>query len=105
MSERPPIDLRDSDWEAVRVILSRLVPEREVWAFGSRVRGTASRYSDLDLVILGDQPLGFETSGALAEAFAESDLPFKVDVVEWSTTGPRFREVIQQEKVVVRRGG
>jgi len=27
-------------------------------------------------------------------AFSESDLPFMVDVLDWNTVSPRFREVI-----------
>jgi predicted nucleotidyltransferase len=64
-------------------------------------KGTAKPYSDLDLALLGDQPLPLSTRSDLAEDFTESDLPFKVDLVDWATTGPRFRKVIEGERVVV----
>ncbi len=38
----------------VHAILQKNVPDREVWAFGSRVKGTAKPFSDLDLAIIGD---------------------------------------------------
>ena len=38
---------------------------------------------------------------ALAEDFSESDLPWKVDVVDWSTTNPDFRKIIDQDKMVL----
>ena len=41
---------------------------------------------------------------ALAEAFAESDLPWKVDIVDWATTSESFRKIIQQHRVVVATG-
>jgi len=41
----------------VRDILHRSVPDRSIWAFGSRVTGKARCYSDLDLVVMGDRPL------------------------------------------------
>lgn len=31
----------------------------------------------------------------------ESDLPMKVDVVDWATTSENFRRVIAKDKVVV----
>jgi hypothetical protein len=34
-------------------------------------------------------------------ASSESDLPWKVDLVDWATTSERFRQVIQQQKIVV----
>jgi type I restriction enzyme S subunit len=82
-------------------IFERNVPGREVWAFGSRVNGTAEPYSDLDLAILGSDPLSVSILAELADDFTESDLPFKVDLVDWATTGKRFRKGIEGERVVV----
>jgi len=41
------------------------------------------------------------TGAELAEAFSESDFPFKVDIVDWATTSERFREVIRGEYVLL----
>ncbi len=83
-----------------RILLQKL-PGREVWAFGSRVKGTAKPYSDLDLVVLGEEPLPLALQASLAEAFDDSDLPWRVDVVDWATTSERFRALMAQCKVVV----
>jgi type I restriction enzyme S subunit len=93
--------LSPAELAIVRAILARHVPDREVWAFGSRVSGRAREYSDLDLVVIGETPLDLAISAALAEDFAESDLPFKVDVVDWATTSAGFREIIGAGKVMV----
>jgi len=37
----------------------------------------------------------------LADDFSESDLPFKVDIVDWATTGERFRKIIEAERIVL----
>ena len=101
MSPKPLLDIGDAEWTIVEAILQRHVPGREVWAFGSRARWTAKEFSDLDLFIQGEQPLAGEDAAALAEAFAESDLPWKVDVVDGATVSAAFREVIERDKVVV----
>jgi predicted nucleotidyltransferase len=86
----------------VRDILHAAVPDREVWAFGSRVhRRSLKKYSDLDLAVLGNEPIPLEVSSELRDAFDESLLPFKVDIVDWATASDRFRKIIQQDKVVV----
>ena len=103
MSSKPVLDVGDAEWGIVQHILQRHVPEREVWAFGSRAKWTAKKFSDLDLAIIGEPPLTPEQSTALAEAFAESDLPWKVDVVDWATTSPSFRQIIERDKVVVQK--
>jgi len=34
-----PIDVEAIEWEIIKNILSQIIPERQVWAFGSRVNG------------------------------------------------------------------
>lgn len=101
MEKQPGIDLSQQEWELVKRILNQLVPGLEVWAFGSRSNGKAKRYSDLDLAVISQQPLPLATMAALREAFDESDLPMKVDVVDWATTREPFRKIISDNKVVV----
>ncbi|MEK6700520.1 MAG: nucleotidyltransferase domain-containing protein [Nitrospirota bacterium] len=98
------IDIKPIELDIVRTILARHVPEREVRAFGSRVSGPAKKFSDLDLAVMGETSLSSSVLADLEEAFRESDLPFKVDVVEWATTKENFRRIIEQEYVVVQRG-
>lgn len=101
MSEPPRIDIRPDHWEIVRGILQKHVPQNEVWAFGSRAKWTAKPYSDLDLAVITNQPLPLQISANLSDDFSESDLPWKVDVVDWATTRASFRKIIERDKVVV----
>ena len=98
------LELRPGELEIVREILRRHLPGREVWAFGSRVKGKARTFSDLDLAVLGDQPLALSTRADLAEDFSESDLPWRVDVVDWAATSESFKKIIERDKVVLLRG-
>lgn len=97
----PPIDVRPEHWTVVHDILRRHVPQHAVWAFGSRVTGNAKPYSDLDLAIITDQPMPLALSAALRDAFSESDLPWKVDIVDWASISPEFRRIVERDKVVV----
>lgn len=103
MSDVPNIDIQPHHWEIVRDILRRHVPRHEVWAFGSRARWSAKPYSDLDLAVIADEPLSLQVSASLADDFSESNLPWKVDVVDWATTSESFRKIIQADKVVLQR--
>ena len=95
------IDLNPNHLGTVKAILAEHVPECEVRAFGSRATWTAKDYSDLDLAILGKGPLDWTTLGRLKEAFEESDLPMRVDVLDWHTISGGFREVIEREHLVL----
>ena len=105
MSDRPRIEIRPEHWKIVSDILRRHVPQFDVWAFGSRARFTAKKHSDLDLVVVSDQPLPISLCAAIMEAFSESDLPYRVDVVDWASTGESFREIIERDRVVVQGAG
>ena len=98
------LDINDREWETVSRILQASVPACEVWAFGSRVQARAKPYSDLDLAVLAGQPLSLETRAVLTEAFDESDLPFKVDVVDLSAASPGFCAIIESRHLVVQQG-
>ncbi|MFN5446434.1 MAG: nucleotidyltransferase family protein, partial [bacterium] len=85
MAEQPLIDISPENWRIVNDILQRYVPDREVWAFGSRAKWTAKEFSDLDIAIIVDEPLSIGLMAEMREAFQESSLPFKIDIVDWAS--------------------
>ncbi len=86
------LDIRDEHACILRRVLREHLPTgARAYVFGSRARGGARQYSDLDLALEWDRPLGLDLLGRIAEALSESDLPFKVDVVDLLTTDPAFR--------------
>lgn len=95
------IDLSEAHLNQVKTILKAHVPELKVWVFGSRANAKAKKYSDLDLVLLGDAPIATKTLFSLRAACAESNLPFQVDVVDWHRIDEAFQKIIQQNYVVI----
>jgi predicted nucleotidyltransferase len=75
---------------------------REIRVFGSRVYGPSKPFSDLDLVVMGGEPLDLRTLGQLRDAFDESNLPFAVDIVEWARSSDSFRRIIDQRATILR---
>jgi predicted nucleotidyltransferase len=95
------IDIAPRYLETVREILSKHVPECEVRAFGSRVVGEAKTYSDLDIALKGEVALDQERLNRLVEAFEESDLPFRVDVLDWNAISESFQAVIEKRYEII----
>ncbi len=56
-----------------------------------RVPTVARRFSDLDLALERDRPLKFDVISRIADARSQSELPYKVDIVDLATMEPRFR--------------
>ena len=96
-----PLDVRPDHLAAVNEILRRNVPDRAVWAFGSRVTGKTKPTSDLDLCIAGETPLSYEVSARLRQDFSDSDIPYTVDTVDWATCSAGFRAIIERDRVAV----
>lgn len=97
------LDIAPEYMAIVQAVLQKNVPQRTVWAFGSRVKGTAKPYSDLDLAVVGDTPLSWMELAGLADDFSNSDLPWKVDIVDWANTSEEFRKVILARKIEIQR--
>jgi len=99
------IDLKPKHLETVRELLALHVPECEVRAFGSRVNGMAKSYSDLDLVVIGTAKLERNRVELLREAFMDSELPFRVDVLDWNVIPESFKRIISQRDEVIQEVG
>ena len=95
------IDLNPKHLETIRHILAVYIPECEVRAFGSRVKWTAKDYSDLDLAVVGSEPLRLRQLRELTEAFEASYLPIQVDVVDWQSLSDGFKNVIAEKFEVI----
>lgn len=87
----------------IKKILRVFVPEgRKVVAFGSRVTGVRlKQHSDLDICVMGDTPMTWREMSDLNDAFVNSNVPFRVDIVDWNSTSPEFQEIIIQQSELV----
>ena len=101
------LDLPQKYLEQVQALLRAHVPHTEVWAYGSRVTGSGHEASDLDLVLRNPQNLLEETSVLydLKEAFIESNLPIRVDIMDWARIPESFHREVERAHVVVQEGG
>jgi predicted nucleotidyltransferase len=105
MTEALRIDLpADQRRLVLQILRANLPPAVKVWVFGSRATGRARRYSDLDLAIDAGRPLTLDETASLADAFSESDLTCRVDVVDWHAIDDRFQRIIEKERVPLAEG-
>lgn len=84
----------------VRDILSHWLPDGvSVRVFGSRAGGIPKAWSDLDLALIGREALPLSLLALLREAFDESALPWKVDLVDYRSVSPEFAAIIDRDSV------
>jgi len=95
------IDIRPDHLEIVQKILHGHLPrDVKIWVFGSRATWKAKDYSDLDLALEGNEKLSRDVMIGLEYAFEESDLPWKVDLLDVHNTTPEFLAAIERDKVL-----
>lgn len=85
----------------IRAILDARLPGFKVWVYGSRARGGARPHSDLDLLIDTTIPIDERLVAQLDLDFAESDLPFRVEIVDGARLDPRFYRRVAPDLVAL----
>ncbi len=68
-------------------------------AFGSRIKGTHEKFSDLDLCIKAENSISLEKILSLKRNFSNSDLPYKIDLIDYHSIGDAFQTIINQDGV------
>lgn len=101
------LDLPQRYLQEVLKLLRTYVPDAQVWAYGSRVTGSGHEASDLDLVLRNPSDLQSQTDAiyGLKEAFIESNLPIRVDVMDWARIPTSFQHEIERAHVLLKESG
>ena len=105
MADEPlrTIDLPEAHRKQVLEIIRAHLPDAKVWVYGSRAKGGARRYSDLDLM-LDDwgREIPWSVLGNLDEDFDESDLPIIVELHDLAATEAKFLERVRRDFLLLK---
>lgn len=96
----PNIQLEPKHLQIVQSILKNY-PYR-FYVFGSRAKGNAKKYSDLDLAY--EELISMRELTHLHEQFEESNLPFKVDLLNLKACDVAFKEQISKDLQLLVKG-
>lgn len=81
-------------------ILSVLFPTAKVYLFGSRARGTASQWSDIDIALDVGHKLEHVDVDEAKCMFVESNIPYKIEIVDFHSVSKSMQESIRQEGIL-----
>lgn len=88
--------------EVARVVkeeLARGASSHRAFFFGSRVTGTASATSDLDVGIEGDRPVPLEMLRTIRARCEALHTLFSIDIVDFFGTSDDFKKVAKAQTV------
>lgn len=88
------LDLNPRYQNIVQTILKKYLPNKTVWVYGSRIKGTSHGGSDLDLVVISE--ISAEKLSQLRAALSDSDLPILVDILDWESIPDAFKSEIEK---------
>lgn len=87
--------ITQTQYNTILSIFSSFADIEEVRIFGSRAKGTHKPNSDIDLAIMNT--ISLQTLVHLTNAFEESDIPYKIDLVAYHESIPEaLREHIDR---------
>lgn len=82
----------------IKALASSILPTNlKLGLFGSRIKGTPARFSDIDLAVAGEQKIPGHILENVREVMENSRLPYRVDVVDLNSLSKTFRENVLKE--------
>lgn len=88
--------LEKTEKQIKNIIFQFLNPRKyRVFIFGSRATGKAREFSDYDIGILNKKkkPIPSEEKIFIEEALEESDIPSKVEIIDFSIVSDKFKRM------------
>jgi predicted nucleotidyltransferase len=109
LKNRTMLFLKEKDKEIlVSIIKKSFTIPIEIWAYGSRIDGSAHDASDLDLIIRSQDlsPIEWVEMENFRTSLRESKLPFLVEARDWAKVPEFFQaQIIKHHEVVYKVAG
>ncbi|MDR3291994.1 MAG: nucleotidyltransferase domain-containing protein [Methanobrevibacter sp.] len=92
------IHVLDEEMEIIKNILNKHLKDCKVLVFGSRLKMTHKPFSDLDLAIICKEKLKLRNISDIEYEFSMSNLPYRVDIVDYNRASKEFQKIINNNK-------
>jgi predicted nucleotidyltransferase len=95
------MDLNQKHREILISTIHSVVGRADIYLFGSFARGKARIDSDVDIAIRSQAKIPFEEMMRMKHLFAESELPYFVDIIDLNAIEESFRRAIENDLVKI----
>lgn len=92
------IDLDEKYINFIKKTVSSVLGDYKLYIFGSRVKGRAKEYSDIDIAIDSEE-LSSANKSKLEALFENSTIPYEVDIVDLNNITETFKNIIKSDLV------
>ncbi len=91
----PELDLDAKYVSFIKETIGSVLPNAEIFIYGSRTQGKAREYSDVDIALKGNIP--FDSLLNVKTLFENSVFPYKVDIVDLNSLDEGFLNIIKDD--------
>ena len=95
------LDLEEKYQDFIISAVKRFLPNVDIYIYGSRVKGKALKYSDVDIALKSDEKIPFEQLLALKAYFHDSTFPYMVDIIDLDNISEKFYSLIKDDLVKI----
>ncbi len=95
------ISLSENEIQIIKNILKNHISNGKVYIFGSRVKDTNKKFSDIDIAIDINRKLTLNEMSRLKDDFEESDLIYITDIIDYNAVSDSFRNIIDNDKILI----
>lgn len=92
------IHVDEKHWKLILSILNKY--PYTFYAFGSRVKGEQQKFSDLDICYM--EPIPLNILSEIRNDLDESDLPFRVDLIDYLRASKDFKNLIKNDLLKIK---
>ena len=94
--------ITNKEQEIIENILNKYEKEYSFYYYGSRVKGTFNKTSDLDILIKGKEEIPLSELVQIKEKMDESKLPYIVNFTDYNIIDENFYNLIKDDLVLIK---
>jgi nucleotidyltransferase substrate binding protein (TIGR01987 family) len=95
----PPELAADHRCIVVEILHVHLPANAKVRLFG--LHAASGTNADIGIAVDAGRPMALDEQAVLSEAFSASSLPYRVDIVDWTTLDQSFRETVAVQRLLL----
>jgi predicted nucleotidyltransferase len=86
--------------EKIIAIISALIPNATIYLFGSRAKGTQSKWSDIDIALDTGHQISRFILGEIMSIFEASNILYKIQVVDINSVNEAMKASILKDRIL-----
>jgi uncharacterized protein len=87
----------------IKNIINSILQDKnlKIYVFGSRAKGNARQYSDLDVALKSDSKIDVDKINKIKIGLDDTTIPYKIDVIDLNEISDSFKSCIEKSLIEI----